>query len=473
MIVARPDGGGSPAASTTGATVADLWALTGSDPAPAVDVRPATVPVASGFAVADLASATAGAATAAIEGLADEPAPVAIDTDHVLADWCCHVEVGGEPVPAWAPLSGRYPTRDGRPVQLHCNFPHHAAGVAARLGVAEVRAEVAAAVATWDAFELERVLIDDGMICAAYRSLDEWAEHPHAGACAALPLLEIDQIGEADPLPATSVGHGLGGALDGVRVLDCSRVLAGPVCGRTLAAHGADVLRIGAAHLPSVQSGVLATGFGKRNADLDLRTPDGSARFAELLAGADVFVDAYRPGALAGLGFSAERAAAERAAAGRRGIVVIEICGFDWVGPWAGRRGFDSIVQSTTGIAVSQAEVTGSTEPVHLPVQALDYATGYLAAFAAARLLARQRTVGGSWRARLSLLRTRNWLVGLGGPEPFEPGSRPPVDRFLHDVDSPFGTLRAVAPIAGRWDRPPSPLGSSRPEWLSGEHPRG
>lgn len=454
----------------------DLWSLVpggplggrADEPVSCVFVPP-TEPVASAYPIAEIAGATVGAATLAAlaAGRARNDAevsavdPIAVDTGHALADWRGHVAVDGQPIPGWAPLSGRYRAKNDRFVQLHCNFPHHAAGAAAVLGVAEDRSAFETAIAERDAFELEEAMRTAGMICAAYRSPVEWVDHPHNAATSALPLLTVERLGDAPPrLSGRSAGETGGRPLDGLRVLDCSRVLAGPVCGRTLAAHGADVLRVGAAHLPSVDVGVVATGFGKRNAFVDLDTDAGIERFGSLLATADVFVDAYRPGALAERGFSAERAVELNP-----GIVVIEICAFDWVGPWAGRRGYDSIVQSTTGIALGQAELVGSDEPLHLPMQALDFATGYLAAFAASRLVAEQARNGGSWRARLSLLRTRNWLVGLGEPQPFVPGPPPTVDPYLHDVESPFGTVTAVEPIAGRWDLPPAPLGSSEPVW--------
>lgn len=438
---------------------------------------PAEALVASAYPVADMAGATVGAATlAALDaGTArsdgsDERAAgsLTVDVAHALADWRGQVAVDGSEVPGWAPLSGRYRAAGGRFVQLHCNFPHHASGAAEVLGVGEDRDAFQAAVARRDPFELEEEMRTSGMICAAYRTLDEWAVHPHAVATADLPLLTVERLGDAPPRSSRSAAGRsaerrvapLNRPLGGLRVLDCSRVLAGPVCGRTFAAHGADVLRVGAPHLPSVEVGVIATGFGKRNAFVDLDTAAGVERFTELLASADVFVDAYRPGALAGRGFSAERAAEINP-----GIVVVEICAFDWVGPWAGRRGFDSIVQSTTGIALGQAELIGSDEPVHLPMQALDFATGYLAAFAGARLVAEQARRGGSWRARLSLLRTRNWLVGLDEPRPFDSGPPPPTEPYTQEVSSPFGTITAVRPVAGHWELPPAPLGSSEPVW--------
>lgn len=463
-----------------------IWALVpGEDPRPPLDLRPAPFTLASAFAVDTIATVSVAAATLAASAL--QPAggadPVPLDGGGALASCTGWLRRDGEPIPVWADLSGLYRCRDGRAVQIHANFAHHAAGVAARLGVPEEREAVAAAIARWDAFELERALIADGMIGAAYRTLDEWAAHPHAIATASLPLVEVERLGDADPLApapgkATPAGEraALGGiaagddrALAGVRVLDCTRVLAGPVCGQTLAAHGADVLRVGAAHLPFIPMGVMSTGFGKRNAFVDLDTAEGRAAFADLADGAHVLVDAYRPGSLAARGFGADDLA-ER----RPGIVVVEICAFDWVGPWAGRRGYDSIVQTTTGLALAGADAARAAgadmpdgQPVHLPVQALDYATGFLAAFTAQRLVAHQRRVGGSWRARVSLLRTRNWLVSLGGPTPFTPAhGLPDLSPWLHTVDSPFGRIEAPAPVAGRWDVPPAPLGTSPATWL-------
>jgi crotonobetainyl-CoA:carnitine CoA-transferase CaiB-like acyl-CoA transferase len=419
----------------------------------------------SPFAVTESAATSIGAAMlAAAELLAARGGPrqeVTIDRAHACAAFAADrlLRLDGEAVPSWAPLSGGYRTRDGRFIQLHCNFPHHAQGVADLLDVPLERDAFEAAILEWDAVELESALIEVGMVGAAYRTLEEWDAHPHAVATASLPTLELSRIGDAGVRPAAAATR----PLEGLRVLDCSRVLAGPVAGMTLASHGAEVLRVGAAHLPKVESGVLSTGFGKRSCHVDLRTDEGQATFRSLLEGADVLIDAFRPGALAGHGFGPEEVAAVRP-----GIVVVQLCAFDWVGPWGGRRGFDSIIQSTTGIALAAAGEDG--RPQHLPVQALDYATGYLAAFAAMRALARRQVEGGSWLARLSLLRTRNWLVGLG------PGGAPetPIDleRYTHEVDSAFGRLRAVRPLEAlpasrpRWERAPERIGSSSAVWV-------
>lgn len=422
----------------------------------------ATHGAASAFDVQRLLTATAVHATAALDASSNPSSAAAartIEVDHVLASSTTHTEIDGAPVPAWADLSGVYPTADGRHLQIHCNFPHHATGVVELLGTSDDREAVAAAIAERDAVELETELIAAEMIGAAVRTLDEWDAHPHAEATRRLPLVSVEQIGSAAPL-ATAPWPDL-------RVLDCSRVLAGPVAGQLLAGVGADVLRLGAAHLPSVPVGVMSTGFGKRNAFADLRTDAGRGAMGNLLTGADVWIDAFRPSSVAGHGFPPERAAELRP-----GVVVVQISTFDWVGPWAGRRGFDSIVQSTTGIrhaggafAVDDDGAPTDSGPVGLPVQALDYATGFLAAGVAAQLLRHQRQVGGSWLARVSLLRTRNLLVAMGAPKPYVPTPVVADSRYLSTVDSDFGRLTAVRPFIGDWQHPPTHLGSSAPAW--------
>lgn len=368
--------------------------------------------------------------------------------------------VDGEPVPVWSDLSGYYETRPdasvgegGEPgqIQFHCNFPHHAAGVVAELGCEPNRESVQAAVLERDPDELESTLIAKGMIAARLRTMDEWAEHPHAIATADLPLITVERIGDGEPRDIERRR----------RVLDCSRVLAGPVAGQVFAAHGADVLRVGGSGLPSVEIGVLTTGSGKRNAFVDLGTPAGDAAMTSLLADADVWIDAYRPGALEAKGFGVSVA--------KPGSVTVQLSAFDWTGPWAGRRGFDSIVQSTTGIVRAGSAAAGLDAPVPLPVQALDYATGLLAAFAAERLVQHQADVGGTWLARLSLLRTRNWLVGMGGPKPFTPSKPTPDPAAMHTVGTPFGAVTTAQALSGSWPHGPQPLGSSKPVWLDRE----
>jgi crotonobetainyl-CoA:carnitine CoA-transferase CaiB-like acyl-CoA transferase len=372
-----------------------------------------------------------------------------VDRDRVLALFAGTVLVDGKPVPSWADLSGYYETSDGGFIQFHCNFPHHAAGIVARLACEPTRASVQQAVLRHDPYVLEQQLIDDGMIAAKVRTMEEWAEHPHAQATDHLPLISVERIGDA---PRRRPDRRL-------KVLDCSRVLAGPVAGATFAAHGADVLLVGAEHLPSVDIGVLSTGFGKRNTFADLNTAAGHDDFERLLGDADIWIDAYRPDSFAARGFRPETCAP--------GTVTVQLSGFDWVGPWAGRRGFDSIVQSTTGIVHAGMVASGRAQPTPLPVQALDYCTGLLAAFAGAQLTRHQSEHGGTWLARLSLLRTRNWLVALAAPKPFTPRPAVPNPSALHTVSTPFGEVTAARPIGGSWNYGPQRLGSATPEWGS------
>jgi crotonobetainyl-CoA:carnitine CoA-transferase CaiB-like acyl-CoA transferase len=246
-------------------------------------------------------------------------------------------------------------------------------------------------------------------------------------------------------------------------VLDLTRVIAGPVCGRTLAAHGADVLRVGAAHLPSIPALVIDTGFGKRSTHLDLRTASGGEVLAALVDDADVFVQGYRPGSLASLGFGPEQLA-ER----RPGIVVVSLSAWGRVGPWAGRRGFDSLVQTASGIVDAGAKAFGVDRPAPLPAQALDHASGYLMAFGAAVALDRRVTIGGSWHVQVSLARTGRWITDLGQVDATalpDPGHDDVAD-LLDTMPSSFGRLTFVRPVAGRWDRPPVPLGTDDPAWI-------
>ncbi|GAA3833620.1 hypothetical protein GCM10022226_63720 [Sphaerisporangium flaviroseum] len=251
--------------------------------------------------------------------------------------------------------------------------------------------------------------------------------------------------------------------LAGVRVLDLTRVIAGPVATRTLAAYGAEVLRVGAAHLPEVPGLVISTAFGKRSCELDLRTEEGAAAFTRLVAGADVVVQSYRPGALAALGFGPPELAAIRP-----GIVCVDISAYGSRGPWAERRGFDSLVQMVCGIA---HEGGGGERPVPLPAQVLDHATGWLAALGVIAGLLRREAEGGSWHAQVALARTALWVDGLGRLEAMGQGE-PEVDDLLEQMGSSFGNLTYVR-APGRiddarpyWPSPPPNRGEHPPEWV-------
>src|SRR6266498_3750172 len=304
-------------------------------------------------------------------------------------------------------IMGFYPTRDGRWSYLHCNFPNHRAAALSVLGIAEDRDAVARAVAGWNAADLEEAIIAAKGAGGMVRSQAEWASHPQAAAIAALPLMEIVRIGDSPPEPLPAGDR----PLNGIRVLDLTRVLAGPTCARTLAEHGADVLKITAKHLPNLGYQEYDTGHGKLSAHLDLREPKDVETLRGLVREADVFSQGYRPGTLGTRGLSPEALAKLRP-----GIVFVSLCAFGHVGPWASRRGFDTVVQAVSGITSRQGELFPGAEPgpQFYPVSAIDYLTGYLMAFGALVALARRAREGGSWLVRISLAQTGRWLVGRG-----------------------------------------------------------
>jgi crotonobetainyl-CoA:carnitine CoA-transferase CaiB-like acyl-CoA transferase len=266
-------------------------------------------------------------------------------------------------------IMGVYPARNGRWSYLHCNFPNHRAAALSVLGCAEDREAVARAVARWDAAELEEAIIAAKGAGGMARSQAEWAHHPQAAAIAALPLLEIVRIGDS-PSEAPPPGNR---PLSGIRVLDLTRVLAGPTCARTLAEHGADVLKITAPHLPNLGYQEFDTGHGKLSTYLDLREPRDLDLLRGLVREADVFSQGYRPGTLDSRGLSPEELAAIRP-----GLIYVSLSAFGHTGPWASRRGFDTVVQTVSGITTRQAEVVpGKTPgPQFYPVSAIDYCTG-------------------------------------------------------------------------------------------------
>lgn len=317
---------------------------------------------------------------------------VMVEMRHALASFRSerYLRIDDGPPPALRdPVMGFYATRDDRWIQLHTNFPHHLEGVLKVLGCANDRAAVAEAIRGWDGATLDQTLADAGLCAALIRTPDEWAALDPAKAIAGLPLFEIERIGDAPIEPPRR-----GGAerpLAGVRVLDLSRIIAGPVAGRALAQHGAEVLMVNGPHLPNIAPLVIDNGRGKRSAVVDLRDATGRETLHDLAGAADVFLQAYRPGALTARGFGPEELARVRP-----GIVYVSVSAYGHKGPWAGRRGFDSLVQSASGIAFTEREAAGWTEPKHLPCQALDHATGYLAAFGAMAALARRATEGGS-----------------------------------------------------------------------------
>jgi crotonobetainyl-CoA:carnitine CoA-transferase CaiB-like acyl-CoA transferase len=369
---------------------------------------------------------------------------------------------GQRPV-SWDPLAGHYPTRDGRHMFIHTNHPHHRAGALRLAGAAaETREALAAAVAKWDGLAIEEAIAAGGCVGGLVRSREEWSAHPHGIAVAGLPLIDMMKIGEAPSQPLPKGDR----PLSGVRVLDLTRVLAGPTSGRVLAENGADVLHIAAPHLPYQTELLMDTGHGKRCAWIDLREPAGIETLSALARDADVFTQGYRPGTLAARGFSPERLAGLRP-----GIVCVNICAYAHQGPWADRRGFDSIVQNVTGLTAVQGSLD---KPRNLPVQANDYIAGYLAALGAMVGLARRVEQGGSWLVRVSLVQVAHWIASQGTVDATQGAAELPDEELqplLMESVGPFGRLRHMKPVVhlgetpAFYAKPAEPLGSSPPQW--------
>jgi len=398
---------------------------------------------------------------------------VALDTRQATASLRSthYMKMDGAPVSTERhTVMGTYPAKNGRWSYLHCNFPNHRAAALSVLGVPEDREAVRQAVAKWDALELEEAIIAAKGAGGMVRTMEEWAKHPQAAAIAALPLMEIVKIGDSPP-ETLPVGDR---PLSGVRVLDLTRVLAGPTCARTLAEHGADVLKITGAHLPNLGYQEYDTGHGKLSAHLDLRGHQDCETLRGLVREGDVFSQGYRPGTLGDRGFSPEALARLRP-----GIVFVSLSAFGHVGPWASRRGFDTVVQTVSGITARQGDLfPGSAPgPQFYPVSAIDYLTGYLLAFGAMVALARRAREGGSWLVRISLAQTGRWLVGRGQvpeaalenvPKEFTPAE---LERWTIASDTPAGRLHHLGPVVRlsetppRWARPSVPLGYHEPVW--------
>jgi crotonobetainyl-CoA:carnitine CoA-transferase CaiB-like acyl-CoA transferase len=449
------------------ATVADRVEFTGgTDP-----VLP--TPFRIGATGAAALAATGLAAAALWEQRTGRRQEVAVDLRQAVASLRSghYMQMNGARVPAERnTVMGVYPAKHGRWSYLHCNFPNHRAAALKVLGVAEDREAVRKAVANWDALELEEAIIAAKGAGGMVRSKAEWAQHPQAAAIAALPLMEIVKIADSPPMRLPPGDR----PLSGIRVLDLTRVLAGPTCARTLAEHGADVLKVTAPHLPSIGYQEYDTGHGKLSTYLDLRQSDQLETLRGLIRDADVFSQGYRPGTLGDRGLAPETLAKLRP-----GLVYVSLCAFSHAGPWASRRGFDTVVQTVSGITARQGELFpgSSPGPQFYPVSAIDYLTGYLMAFGAMVALARRASEGGSWLVRLSLAQIGKWLVDFGEVAPSAlkdvPAEFPAADiaRWSIDSDTPIGRLRHLGPVVKlsltppRWARPTVPLGHHQPTW--------
>ncbi|MFF8376799.1 CoA transferase [Streptomyces sp. NPDC015661] len=423
-----------------------LWSALGGDPALVDRVEyggtsgllPARLPVM------DLARGAVAACSLAAVEHAGLPGPVRVDDGAVATAFVSerHLRVDGRAPVNFAPLSRFWRSADGW-VRTHANYPHHRAALLAALGVADSGSgsveAVAAAIGERKAVEVETAVYAAGGLAVALRTPEEWAATEQGREVAARPLLTRERLDDAAP-------RDRGGRP--LRVLDLTRVIAGPVATRSLALLGADVLRIDPPGNPELPDQHADTGVGKRTAALDLDRPSDRRTFDELLDAADVLVAGYRPGAL------------DRFDLERPGLVTARLSAWGDYGPWGGRRGFDSLVQVATGIATVEGS---AAEPGALPAQALDHGTGYLLAAAVLRSLTEQREQGGSRLVRLALAQTGHWLSGT--LPRYEP------ERYLAESEGPLGRLRhALSPVSyeggpAGWSRAPGVAGADAPEW--------
>ncbi|WP_426943993.1 CoA transferase [Pseudomonas oryzihabitans] len=422
--------------------------------------------LASCFPVSDLATAAIGVAGLATADLLAEGAsglPVQVDR-HLAAAWFkTSLRPLGWKLPAvWDAITGDYRTRDGW-LRLHANAPHHRERALAVLGCANSHDAVAQAMAGGSGEDLETAIVAAGGCAAKLRTQAEWQAHPQGQAVGAEPLIAqewttADIASHWRPDPQRP--------LQGIRVLDLTRILAGPIATRLLAGLGAEVLRIDPPDWDEPAQAPEVT-LGKRCARLDLRRPADRRVFEALLEDADVLVHGYRADALERLGYgSAERRALNPA------LIDVSLCAYGWTGPWALRRGYDSLVQMSCGIAAAGRDWQGGEQPVPLPVQALDHATGYLMAAAALRGLALRQREGRAMTARLSLARTAVLLSerpgarggpAYGGPEEDDYGETQEPTAW-----GPALRLRAplrIGEVELQWRRPATRLGSATADW--------
>ncbi len=464
-------------------TIGDVR-LSGADPY-------AVGPVISTFRIGESVAAVLGAQAAAVCEIwrrrTGRTQTVSIDAmagamaSYSVGFQSQHGSTIAQPEPSY-PLVDLYPAKDGRWFMLHGAYPLLRNGLLSLLGCSMEPASIARAVAGWDAFALEEEIArfnvgsvetpkadgPIGLCGVAARSRDEWLTSPQGRALAGESLVEITRIGDAPSAPFRPAAR----PLSGLRVLDCTHVIAGPTVGKTLAEQGATVLRITSSSAPTLPPFDVDTGHGKLAAYLDLskQSPADLDHWWRLAAEADVVVNSFRPGSLAkDFGISPESLAAARP-----GIVVLEVDCYGWAGPWASRPGWEQLAQVATGMAVTQGQATPDPnapgKPVLQSVYPNDYLTGFLGALGVLTALIKRADEGGSWRVRVSLCRTAMWLQDQGLVSPAYPK---PVQPQGHTITAPsaFGALTYLGPVLAygetpsHWDRQTVPLGADPAHW--------
>lgn len=458
---------------TPGDILQDLWQAAGL-PAQALacaELHGADPVFPSSFRVGAAAQSTiAAAALAACEvgqqrGSARQR--VTVDMTHAAIECSGWFSLDGRVPETWDAFSGLYRCADGH-VRLHANFRHHREGALRLLGLDPAtaqRSDAEQALLRWRAIDFENASAKLNLVATALRRFDEWDATPQGQTLSSQPLFSITRIGEDVPALAWPPLREDQPPLTGLRVLDLTRILAGPVGGRALAAYGAEVMLINSPHLPNIEA-IADTSRGKLSAHADLRSGQGRAALERLLGQAHVFVQGYRPGGLSALGYGAEEIARLRP-----GIVYVSLSAYGTQGPWAERRGFDSLVQTAMGFNHAEGEAAGDGLPRPMPMQILDQATGYLLAFGAAAALWRQQREGGSWQVQVALAQTGQWLRRLGRVTSGLTAARPDMAPYLEISPSGFGELCAVrhsaqlARTPASWKHPSKPPGSSAAAW--------
>lgn len=379
-----------------------------------------------------------------------------------------HLRLDG-PAELWDGLAGHYEAADGH-IQFHTNFTHHRSALlrATECGDDASREQVAEIVAGVDRFEMENRVMAAGGIAAALRSVDEWHRHPHHEHVVGRPPLMMTRATDATQPHRWARSAGVR-PLEGLRVLDLTRVIAGPVASRALAAYGADVLRLGAPDLPVVTSILPDTTLGKRFAHCNITTAQGRDTALRLASEADVVVTGFRPGALSGRGLGPDDLLDANP-----NLIHATLSAFGSDGPWGGRRGFDSITQTATGIVATETEAYHSPTPRSLPCQLLDHGTGFLLALGILGGLIERERSGGGHLIEASLLTTRYWLEGLGPADPTAGGhlDDATITRYSRTRPSGYGPVThirhpgSVDGLPASWDTGPSTPGQHQPVWL-------
>ncbi|POY70288.1 hypothetical protein BMF94_6708 [Rhodotorula taiwanensis] len=452
------------------------------DPPPMIGTAAGTP---STFAIGHLAQTTVALATLAVAAfqaarLEAAVAQVRVDQRHALVEFESerfNLVDGALPPSPWGPVGGLHRCKDGY-VRIHDSFEHHGRGAAELLGAAFNREDMARCLLEWNKVDFEDAAVAAGLCCVALRSEEEWNAHPQSAAVPTFPI-SVDLVSasaEAASARLSSVPCHIvvRKPLAGVRVLEFSRVIAAPLAGKTLALHGADVLWVTAPHIESLPSLDRKFARGKRTIQLDLRQDADQARLRTLVAAADVVLQSYRPGALAAKGLSLEAVAALNPS-----VVYATLSAYGTKGPWATRRGFDSLVQTVSGMNAAEAEAEGLGNPARVaPCQALDHGAGYLLAFGIMAALRKRLDEPGVYRVETSLAQTMVLLKQLGRLPPgtlqeHDPTTPDQVREFMTRSATSLGDMEyirhsgVIEGAANEWTEFPKPLGSDKAEWRS------